>query len=148
MTRRFTGRHMLVIFLVGFGIVIAVNFEMAHLAVSTFTGETVENSYVASQRFNRWLDEAGAEKALGWSATVERGDQDKIILRSATLPPTARIIAEAREPLGRLPDQRLTFVSAAPGRWTSTSALPEARWTLRIEVADGAHRWRTEEEVR
>jgi nitrogen fixation protein FixH len=48
-----------------FAVVIAVNVYMARLASSTFTGVVVENSYVASQHFNRWLDEARAEERLG-----------------------------------------------------------------------------------
>ena len=41
---------------------------------STFGGVVVENSYVASQDFNGWLDEARAERALGWDADVGRDD--------------------------------------------------------------------------
>jgi nitrogen fixation protein FixH len=35
-----------------FAVVIAVNLLMARLAISTFGGVVVENSYVASQHFN------------------------------------------------------------------------------------------------
>ena len=70
MTRPFTGRHMFATLVVFFGIVIAVNFTMASYATTTFGGLVVENSYVASQKFNRWLDEAAAEGAV-WHETVE-----------------------------------------------------------------------------
>jgi hypothetical protein len=59
--RPFTGRHMAMIMIAFFGVVIAVNVLMARFAVSTFGGVVVENSYVASQHFNRWLDEARVE---------------------------------------------------------------------------------------
>ena len=71
--RPFTGKHMAAIMIAFFGVVIAVNVLMARLATSTFGGLVVENSYVASQKFNRWLGEARSEKALGWKATVTRG---------------------------------------------------------------------------
>ena len=55
MQRAFTGRHMAAIMVAFFGVVIVVNLLNARLASSTFGGEVVENSYVASQDFNRWL---------------------------------------------------------------------------------------------
>ena len=65
MTRNFNGWHMFAILCAFFGVVIAVNITMATYASTTFGGIVVENSYVASQEFNRWLDEAKAERALG-----------------------------------------------------------------------------------
>ena len=58
MSRPFTGRHMAMILVAFFGVVIVVNLIMARYASSTFGGIVVENSYVASQEFNKWLDEA------------------------------------------------------------------------------------------
>jgi nitrogen fixation protein FixH len=65
---RFTGWHMAAILGAFFGVVIVVNVVMARLASSTFSGEVVANSYVASQDFTRWLAEARAAAALGWRA--------------------------------------------------------------------------------
>ena len=53
MTRELTGRHVLVITLCAFGTIIAVNVFMAVMAVGTFPGLEVKNSYVASQTFDR-----------------------------------------------------------------------------------------------
>jgi hypothetical protein len=69
MTRRFTGGHMLALMLAFFGTVVAVNFVMATLAVRTFGGTVVDNSYVPSQHYNHWLDQARAQRALGWTAS-------------------------------------------------------------------------------
>jgi len=63
--RPFTGRKMAAIMVAFFAVVIIVNVYMAREASSTFGGVVVENSYVASQQYNRWLDEASAENALG-----------------------------------------------------------------------------------
>ena len=65
MTRRFTGRHMLVLMLAFFGVVVAVNLLMATLATRTFGGTVVDNSYVASQRYNRWLDAGARAESAG-----------------------------------------------------------------------------------
>ena len=145
MTRTFTGRHMAAILVVFFGIVIAVNFTMAGYASSTFGGIVVENSYVASQEFNTWLDEAAVEKNLGWEATATRlpDNQVKIVLAGA--PANATLSAEARHPLGRLPDRRLSFTEKGEGQFTSSERLPKGRWTLRIEAHADGHSWRKEQ---
>lgn len=64
-TNPFTGKRMTAIFVAGFGIVIAVNLTMAMMAVGSFHGTVVDNSYVASQHYNGWLKQAAASKALG-----------------------------------------------------------------------------------
>lgn len=146
-TGPFTGRHITAILVVFFGVVIAVNVAMARLAISTFGGEVVENSYVASQDFNRWLDEAAKEKALGWSAKAERLRDGRVaITLSGVDPVSSEVDADARHPLGRLPDQNLAF-TAKGSRFVSQQALPEGRWRLRIEVKSHNHLWRTEQDV-
>ncbi|ESY87148.1 FixH family protein, partial [Mesorhizobium sp. LNHC229A00] len=65
--REFTGRHMLAIIPAFFGVVIAVNLTMATLANTSWTGLVVENTYVASQQFNRKAEEGRAQAALGWT---------------------------------------------------------------------------------
>ncbi|MBU3030818.1 FixH family protein [Paracoccus marinaquae] len=66
MRRELTGRHVLAITLAAFGVIIAVNLVMAFMAVGTFPGLEVKNSYVASQGFDR---ERAAQDALGWTVT-------------------------------------------------------------------------------
>lgn len=46
--KELTGRHVLLMFVAGFGIIIAVNLTLAFSAVRTFPGLEVKNSYVAS----------------------------------------------------------------------------------------------------
>ena len=101
MSRKFTGIHMFAILVGFFGTVMAVNFTMASLATSTFGGVTVKNSYVASQKFNSWLDQAAEQDALGWEVTTSWRDDGHLVV-SATGPGTkARLAAHARHPLGR-----------------------------------------------
>lgn len=145
MNRPFTGRHMALILIAGFGVVIVVNLIMARLAVSTFGGVVVENSYVASQNFNRWLDQAERSRALGWAPQVARNDDDRIVVTFADAEQGPRtLIALARHPLGGLPDIRLQFGRDADGRFVSTVPLPSGRWVLRMEAAAGEHVWRGE----
>ncbi len=143
---RFSGHHMAVILCTFFGVVIAVNFIMAHYALSTFSGVVVENSYVASQHFNRWLDEAQREKAFGWKAHTARRSDGRVELTLAGAPlRDARITAVARHPLGRLPDQTLVFDAEGGGRFVSRSAIAAQRWQLRLDVRDQGKAWQSEE---
>ncbi|GGE04794.1 cytochrome oxidase [Tsuneonella deserti] len=144
MTKPFTGRHMTAILVAGFGIVIAVNLVMARFAVSTFGGVVVENSYVASQEFNKWLDEADRSRALGWKPAVSRAGDGRVVIDFAGGGAPTQLGGTARHPLGRLPDQRLSFRMAAPGRFISTDVLPAGRWTLRLEGRGGEKSWRGE----
>lgn len=128
----FTGRHMLAIMVAFFGVVIAVNVTMARLADSTFGGTVVDNSYVASQDFNRWLADARAESRLGWTATVRLDDDRRLRLSG----PVTAATAVARHPLGRAPERTLTFVPA-PGGMIATTPLPAGRWIVRLTVHNG-----------
>lgn len=136
MIRHFTGRHMAVITIAFFAVVIAVNLVMATFAMRSFGGTVVDNSYVASQHFNRWLGEARAQRRQGWDVAVAR-DGDHAIL-SLAAPADARIEAIAVHPLGGLPEMNLHFDALGGGRYRSVEALPPGRWRLRIVVRSGA----------
>jgi nitrogen fixation protein FixH len=150
MIRGFTGWHMTGLLVAMFGIVIAVNFVMAGYAIGTFSGTVVDNSYVASQRFNGWLAEARAQRRLAWvvDATVQPG---RIVVVTARAPqgPIAdgMVTVRATHPLGRLPQQDLTFRQDGAGRFVATHALPAGRWMLHIDVRAAGHEARFEDEI-
>ena len=147
--RRFTGRHMAAILIAFFAVIIAVNLVMARLAISSFGGVVVENSYVAGQHFNRWLDEAASEQALGWSARSARTSDSHVRVTLSGVPDgSIALTATARHPLGQAPDQLLHFTRARDGTFLSAEILPPGRWRLRIEMHASGHQWRTEGDVR
>lgn len=146
--RPFTGRHMAIIMVAFFSVVVAVNMFMARQASATFGGVVVDNSYVASQHFNRWLDEAAAEQALGWKADVTRAPDGRLAL-TFDGPAAATITAEARHPLGRAPNVRLRFAAQGEGRFVSAEPLPAGRWRLRLAArSPDGQLWRSEGDVR
>ena len=139
MRKTFTGRHMLAIFVVFFGIVIAVNFWVASIALHSFSGVVVENSYVASQQFNGWLKDAKSEQALGWSATVSRDAAGRLVVETAGMPAGAKLTALLRRPLGTPDDRTEALTLVSPHRY-QTNELDRGRWLVRIEAdADGQH---------
>lgn len=142
--RPFTGRHMWLIMLAFFGVVIAVNVTMAVYATTTFGGKVVDNSYVATQRFNGWLEQARAQERLGWSETVRLGPERHVELdlaaRNAPLL-GATISASARHPVGREDDIALALRETAPGRYRSDRPLPPGRWQVHVTIqAQGAQK--------
>jgi nitrogen fixation protein FixH len=141
----FTGRHFTLIMVGFFGVVMAVNFVMAGFASSTFGGVVVDNSYVASQRFNGWLDQARVQAGLGWSAKASRLADGRVVLTFSGTPDAGlTVVAVARHPLGRMPDAALTFERDADGRFVSKLPLPLGRWRLRVSAQAGPDSWRQE----
>lgn len=147
MTRRFTGWHAAGILIAFFGTVMAVNLTMATYATSTFGGVVVKNSYVASQEFNRWLDQAAKSEALGWHAEVSRRPDGRIAIALSGAPQGTALSGMAWHPLGRSPDEPLSFQPEGEGAFTSREALPAGRWVLRLEARAGEDLWRAEEEL-
>ncbi len=139
--KAFTGWHMTAILVAFFGTVVAVNFTMAGLAMSTFGGKVVENSYVASQQYNKLLARAEAQDRLGWvpSITRDRDRRVRIDIRKDGKPLAGlRVGAAASHPLGRTPPLALRFVAAEDGGWRSVEPLAEGRQRLDITIARGA----------
>ena len=143
----FTGRHITAIMVAFFAVVIGVNVYMARMASATFGGVVVENSYVASQKYNGWLHEAAREKALGWSVEASRLPDGRVAVKLNGAPGDATLSGDAWHPLGRLPDQALSFARQADGRFVSARALPAGRWRLRLQASAGGRQWRTEDDI-
>jgi len=133
MSRPFTGWHMTAVITGFFGVVIAVNILMATLASTTFGGTVVDNSYVASQNFNRWIAAGRAQAALGWQVKVGL-DEARHIRVIAKVPAGAVVSATATHMLGQLPEQKLGFTALGQGVWRSAAAVPAGRYHLHIQV--------------
>lgn len=143
--RPLTGRKVTLWFVAFFGVVVAVNFFMARQATATFGGVVVDNSYVASQNFNRWLDAEAAQQKLGWKAKAERQHDGRVAVTfSGTGDATLSLKGDAWHPLGRQPDRPLDFARDASGRFVSREPLPAGRWRLRLEAGAGKANWRGE----
>lgn len=144
--RPFTGRHMLAAMLGFFGVVIAVNVTMAWFASTTFGGTVVDNSYVASQSFNRWLAAGRAQRALGWSVALDL-DAARHVRVKAQIPEGAVLRGTATHPLGRIAEQRLAFIAMGDGGWRSAAPLPAGRFLVRIEVRAAGQRAAFDDDV-
>lgn len=146
----FTGKHMALLMVGFFGVVIGVNVLLATFAVSTFSGVVVENSYVASQGFNRLLGAAKADRALGWKLDLARGGNGAVrfTLSDARGVPLrgADVRAQADHPLGaRVPSVMLAPKEVAPGVYEAP--LAGGRWHVAVEVRSGGQVWHAESDA-
>ena len=138
--RPLTGWHVLAIFVVFFGIIIAVNIVLAWKAISTFPGLEVENGYVGSQSFDV---ERTAQKALGW-VLVPKYDAGANRLTLAFTDAAGKPVSVASLDVlvGRTTeagdDIRPGFVLTT-GIYAATARLAMGKWMLAVEAraADG-----------
>lgn len=147
---KFTGWHMTAILVSFFGIVMAVNFYMARMALGTFGGTVVDNSYVASQNYNRWLAEGDKQNRLGW--TVKAGlTTDRFVVidvqKEGQPLQAATAVGDALHPLGRAVDMPLAFKTTADGKLKSTKALPVGRWNVQISLRQSANIYKFVEQL-
>lgn len=138
MTKELTGKHVLAIFVVAFGVIIAVNITLAVNAVKTFPGLEVKNSYVASQQFD---ERKAAQEALGWdvAGTHEAGVL-RLSIRNADGTPVE--VSSLYAVLGRAThvaddvEPAFTFDGTD---YVAPMELADGNWNLRMraELADG-----------
>jgi nitrogen fixation protein FixH len=136
-TGEFTGRHMLLIMLAFFGVIIAVNLTMATFANSSWTGLIVKNAYVASQHFNEKAQAARAQEALGWTGSMTLVDGEfRYTLADAGGSPVALEPSQVffRRPVDDRHDQTVALEPAGHGAVTGAVALADGVWIVEVEA--------------
>lgn len=139
MAREITGRHVLVITVSAFSVIIAVNLFMAWSAISTFPGVEAKNTYYASQNFNAAMR---AQQALGWQVAQDY-DGAQLVLRiteAASGQPAE--VADLQVLIGRATesrDDKLPVFVREAGAHVAPVDLAPGKWILRIQAvaADG-----------
>ena len=133
--RVITGWHVMAMFLLGFGTIIAVNVTLAVNAVRTFPGLEVKNSYVASQEFDVRKD---AQEALGWTVRAEAASgQLRLSFTDKAGNPVE--VSELKAVLGRAThvkedvEPALTFDGTA---YVAPADLDKGNWNIRLVARD------------
>ncbi len=136
-TGEFTGRHMLIITLTFFGVIITVNMTMATLARSSWTGLVVQNSYVASQQFNRKAEEGRAQAALHWQGTLTVADG---MIRYALVDASGRPVLPAgvkvtlRHPAYDAEDRTVELAPEPGGAFSARQAVRDGAWIVEVDA--------------
>ncbi len=133
--KRFTGRHMLFAMLAFFGVVIAVNLTMAVFASTSWTGLVVKNSYVASQAFNRQLEQARVQAARGWTGKIAYRD-GAIVLSLADKEGQPVLLDTSVVQVGRpafeQADHRVAMVHQGNGVYHASDVLQPGIWQVSV----------------
>lgn len=133
MARELTGRHVLIITLAAFGVIIAVNVVMAFLAVGSFPGLEVPNSYVASQEFDR---DRQAQQDLGWTARARHAGSEltiEILDRQGRHPVLRDFSATIGRPTHKRADVTPGF-TVAGGVYRVPLDLEPGAWIIHVQA--------------
>lgn len=150
--KKFTGYHATLIIVAFFAVVVAVNMVMARFALSTFGGTVVDNSYVASQEYNKWLAQARNQRARGWAVSqiVRSGDRARLNVTGADGVPLegAKIVVVAQHPVGRTEPFNINFTEDLPGEYLSVEPVPAGRWKMKLVVSQAEKSMRVLQEIK
>jgi nitrogen fixation protein FixH len=139
-SNEFTGRHMLLIMLSFFGVIIAVNVTMAVFAGTSWTGFVVKNSYIASQEFNRKAAEARAQEALGWTSKlgIDGGSiRYSLVDRSGKPIATDGATAIFRRPAYEAEDETIRLSKMPDASLNAAQTLRDGIWIVEILTQAG-----------
>jgi nitrogen fixation protein FixH len=140
---QFTGKHMLLIMVAFFGVIIAVNIAMATLARTSWTGAVVANSYVASQEFNEKISEARTQVALGWTSKLDiEGGHLRFIVADIRGQPVKVSGGELtlRRPAYDAEDRIVPLKQLADGIIGSDMSLRDGIWIAEVHADAGLGR--------
>lgn len=144
----FTGRHMLMIMIAFFGVIIGVNLLMAMVANRSWTGLVVQNSYVASQNFNRKLEAARQVAALGWVVDFELDAGHAALRLADRAGPLGGMDVTLKlwRPTNEKDDLSVTLDETAAGEYRADIALDPGVWsadlTATADSGETLHRHR------
>lgn len=141
MFKPLTGRGVLIGFLGFFGVVFAGNAVMMWMAAATYDGRASASADRVANAYNRVLEEARAQEALGWRAEFDVAAANAVIATFAT---------EAGDPLDGLEiagrfaspvmaseDRTAEITALGEGRYRVAADLPRpGNWRLEIEASD------------
>lgn len=139
-----------------FGVVLLANGIMIWVAFTTWPGLETRRAYEKGLAFNRALEDADTQAALGWEVGVEitplstravgvevqPRDRHGHVLRNA------EVVAHFVRPTHAGHDRRAALAPGSDGRYGADVHLPLAgMWDVRIEVRHGGHIHRQGERV-
>jgi nitrogen fixation protein FixH len=141
--REFTGRHMLLIMLVFFGTIIAVNLVMATFASTSWTGLVVKNSYVASQQFNEKAAEGREQAARNWKPVLglKAGEVSFRLNDSlGTQVPLKAVSVTFRRPAYEAEDMVIDLTRRSDGVFAIQTAIRDGIWIIESSADFGGAR--------
>lgn len=144
-----TGRHVLVVLLAMFTVVVLVNGVFTYFALSSHPGVITEDSYAKGLRYNATLAAAAAQRDLGWRPEVRftpdgrRSGVFELRVVDATGVAVSDLAVEAklRRPVASDDDQSITLARTTDGAYRARLVLPlSGNWDMTIDGARSGRR--------
>lgn len=152
-SRPLTGRTVLIWLVVFFGLIAAVNGIFIFFALESWPGLSQQDPYKAGIDYNRVLDDARTQKALGWRSGVDLGSDGNLTVRianAAGVPVSGLVVsATLKRPASAERDEAVNLARESDGTYRARVALPLAgAWSVEVSAihADG-RRYRMVHEI-
>ena len=149
-SNEFTGKHMLVIVIAFFAVIIGVNITMAVIASKTWTGLVVENSYVASQKFNAKLEAAARQEQRGWSGTIR---YNAGVLEFTLVDKESRqvmfddVVAHVGRPAFEQQDRQVKLLNSGNGTYQARLNFAPGPWQVSVRGRNDAGPYRLDTRI-
>lgn len=151
--RPLTGRTVLIGLIAFFGLIATVNGIFIFFALESWPGLSQQDPYKVGIDYNRVLDEARTQKALGWRSGVDLGSDGGLTVRIANAAgsPIADLVVTAtlKRPASAERDEAVSLAREPDGAYRARVALPLAgAWLVEVSAihADG-RRYRMVHEI-
>lgn len=146
------GRHVAIGLAVFFGLIFAVNGVFLYVSLSSHPGVTSDDAYREGLRYNREIEAADRQRALGWKTEVAvEGGRISLTLADRSGAPLHGLDVRLalRRPAHDGADRSYPLEETGPGRYALTAETPaDGRWLLRFDITDRRDRYlRIEEEI-
>ena len=138
-----TGRHVLIMVLAFFGLVIAANVVFIVLAWQSWSGLSTDDAYRRGLAYNETLRQAEAQRALGWQVRAELvpladgGARLSVVFTGSNDTPVERldITGQLRRPSREGADRPVVLTGQGSGRYGTDVDLPfSGQWDLHLRA--------------
>jgi nitrogen fixation protein FixH len=126
----FTGRHMLIIMLAFFAVVLSANMTLVYFARHSWTGLVVKNSYVASQEFNEKT--AAMVKAAQVDAHISVGKEEvsvTLTTKTGEAVHAESVVLSVGRPSHEGEDRSIPLAAQGDGSFAARHGLARGQWS-------------------
>ena len=141
--RILTGRMVLAMVVAFFAVVVGANLIMARYAIQTFRGVTNSHAYTDGLAYNKQIEAAHAQDALGWrvkgALTRVAPGRTRVTVTQTDAQglPTAdaQVEVQFQYPVDRTRNRTLALTMRQPGLFTGEIEIEAGHWGLVLRMA-------------
>ncbi len=139
MIKELTGKHVLFMLIVFFGIIFTVNARLIYLSQSSWTGLETYDAYRKGLKYNQQLSSSDAQNTRGWTMVLDqtKGPNGQMILTATPKDKTGAqlsgltLSAKLKRPTHEGMDKIFPLKETKPGVYSGqTENVPLGKWYL------------------